>query len=77
MGAGVSDLPPLRTPRPVAAPQLLDLDSAASRLALAPRTVRRLAATGRLPYVRIGRALRLAEPDLAALIARSRVGGAS
>jgi excisionase family DNA binding protein len=68
-------LPPLRARPPVVAPQLLDLAAAAVRLALAPRTVRALAARGRLPYVRLGRSLRFTEADLADLIARSRVGG--
>jgi excisionase family DNA binding protein len=58
----------------VQTPQLLDLEAAASRLAVAPRTLREWAAAGRVPYYRLGRALRFSEADLVAFVARSRVG---
>ena len=57
------------------APQLLDLKAAAARLALAPRTLREWAAKGRVPYIRLGRALRFAEGDLARFVDEARVGG--
>ncbi len=37
-----------------------------------PKTVRRWIATGLLPVHRLGRQIRISEPDLAAFIARSR-----
>jgi excisionase family DNA binding protein len=71
---------PLRTPNPpppryVRPPplQLLDLKTVASRLAIAPRTVRGYAADGKLPYVRIGRLLRFEEADVTWFINEHRV----
>lgn len=60
---------PARTP-----PLAVDLAEAARLLSLAPRTVRRLASTGEIPYVRIGRALRFETAVLADFVARHRVG---
>lgn len=57
------------------APQLLALDAAASRLAVAPRTLRDWAAKGRIPYARFGRALRFREEDLARFVTDAMVGG--
>ncbi len=68
-------LPPLRARPLVVAPQLLDLVAAASRLAVAPRTLREWAAGGRIPYCRLGRALRFTEADLAAFIEATRIDG--
>lgn len=73
----IAGLRPLRTPAVVVAPQLLDLQAAAARLSLSVRTVRYLASRGELPAVRIGRALRFTETDVAAFIDRSRIGGAA
>lgn len=66
---------PLRAPAPVVAPQLLDLSAVAARLALGVRTVRYLVSRRELAAVRIGRSLRFAESDVAAFVARSRIGG--
>ena len=68
---------PLRAPAVVVAPQLLDLQAVAARLALGVRTVRYLVSRGELPAVRIGRALRFTEVDVARFIERSRIGGAA
>lgn len=66
---------PLRVRPPVQAPQLLALDDAASRLAIAPRTLREWASQGRLPFARFGRSLRFREEDLARLVTDAMVGG--
>jgi excisionase family DNA binding protein len=55
-----------------AAASLLTLAAVAARLAVCPRTVRRLIDRGELPHVRVGHAMRVAEPDLAEFIARNR-----
>ena len=55
--------------------RLLRIPDAAARLAVSPRTVRRMIASGRLPAVRLGRVVRLREEDLAALLASSVIGG--
>lgn len=47
--------------------RLLTAVEVANRLALAPITVRRLIASGRLPAVRLGRCVRVREGDLEAL----------
>jgi excisionase family DNA binding protein len=49
-------------------PQLLTTREIAKRLAVGKRTVERLAASGRLPAVRIGRLIRFKPADLAAFI---------
>lgn len=54
---------------------LVDLDEAARRLAVAPRTLRRLAAEGRVRYARLGRALRFRPCDLRAFADSHLVGG--
>jgi excisionase family DNA binding protein len=50
------------------AEQLLSVEDAARRLALRPGTVRKLIYARRLPAVKIGRAVRVREADLSALI---------
>lgn len=50
-------------------PHLIDLETAAARLAVSVRTVRRLIASGALPSVRILSARRIIATDLAAYIA--------
>lgn len=67
------EVPP--APAPDATPLLLGLAEAARRLAIAPRTLRRIAAEGRIPYARIGRALRFRPGDLEAFVEGSVVGG--
>lgn len=57
------------------APQLLPLDAAASRLAVAPRTLREWAAKGRIPFARFGRILRFREEDVARFVADAMVDG--
>jgi excisionase family DNA binding protein len=51
--------------------KLLTVDQAAERLALQPSTMRKLIYARRIPFVKLGRAVRLREEDLDALI---RVG---
>ena len=51
------------------APHLLDLETAADRLAVSVRTLRRLLAAGDLPSVRIRAARRILASDLSAYIA--------
>lgn len=55
-----------------AAKQLLDANTAAERLGLSVRTVRRLIVDGEIKVVRIGRAVRITEEDLEEAIARWR-----
>lgn len=47
---------------------LLKIPEAAQRLALSPATLRAWIATGRLPVVRLGRAVRVKADDVDALI---------
>ena len=57
------------------APHLLDLETAAARLAVSARTVRRLIASGALPSVRILSARRIIADDLTAYIASRIASG--
>jgi excisionase family DNA binding protein len=52
---------------------LYTVDQAAERLNTTPRFVRRLIAERRIPYVKLGRHVRIAERDIAAFIAAGRV----
>ena len=52
--------------------RLLLLDEAAEYLGIRPRTVEKLAHTGRLPFVKLGRATRYEVGDLDAFIERNR-----
>ena len=54
---------------------LIDLETAAARLAVSVRTVRRLVASGALPSVRILSARRIIATDLAAYIASRITSG--
>ena len=56
------------------APHLLSLETAADRLAVSTRTLRRLLAAGDLPSVRIRAARRIIATDLAAYIASRSTG---
>lgn len=56
-------------------PHLIDLETAAARLAVSTRTVRRLIASGALPSVRILSARRIIATDLAAFIASRIASG--
>jgi excisionase family DNA binding protein len=58
--------------KPAPAPRLLSTAAVAARLDVSQKTVRRLIENGQLPIHRIGRQVRISEPDLAAYIARSR-----
>ena len=61
-----------RPSRPPPAAPLLTFADVAEQLQVSPRTVRRLADAGALPVIRIGRAVRIAETDLAAYLRRAR-----
>lgn len=52
--------------------QLLTINEVARREAVSARTVRRQIENGDLPYYRIGRAIRVSEEDLAAMLKRAR-----
>jgi excisionase family DNA binding protein len=52
---------------------LLSIEQAAERLGTSVRFVRRLIAERRIAYVKLGRHVRIAAPDLDAFIATSRV----
>jgi excisionase family DNA binding protein len=59
--------------RATTAPMLVTVRAAAKILALGESTVYGLVASGELPFVRVGRAKRLAVRDLEQWIERSRV----
>jgi excisionase family DNA binding protein len=50
---------------------LLTVPEVAELLRLSPRSIRRLIADGRLPIVRLGRAIRIRPRDVEALVASS------
>jgi excisionase family DNA binding protein len=52
---------------------LLTVDQAAERLATKPRFIRRLIAEKRIPYVKLGAHVRIADQDVDAFIAAGRV----
>lgn len=52
---------------------LYTIDQAAERLNTTPRFVRRLIAERRVPFVKLGRHVRISEDDLAAFVAAGRV----
>jgi excisionase family DNA binding protein len=52
---------------------LLTVDQAAERLATKPRFIRRLIAEKRIPYVKLGAHVRIADHDVDAFIAAGRV----
>ena len=56
------------------APGLMSVAAVALQLDVSQKTVRRLIEDGDLAIHRIGRQIRISEPDLAAFIARSRCG---
>ena len=64
--------PPMAPPGG-ASPPLLTFVDVAEQLQVSPRTVRRLVDAGKLAVTRIGRAVRVAETDLAAYLRRARV----
>jgi excisionase family DNA binding protein len=53
-------------------PRLLSVDGTANALGLSPKTIRRMIDRGDLPVHRLGRAIRLAEHDVIAYLARTR-----
>jgi excisionase family DNA binding protein len=55
-----------------ALPRLLTVDATAEALALSPKSIRRMIDRGDLPTHRIGRAIRIAEPDVIAYLAQTR-----
>jgi excisionase family DNA binding protein len=57
--------------------RLRTIDEAAELLNVSPRTVRRLIESGALPVHRLGRLVRIADPDLAAFLAATRSVGAA
>ena len=52
---------------------LLSVEAAAEYLSASPRFIRRLVAERRVPYVKVGRLVRLAPEDLDVFIAAGRV----
>jgi excisionase family DNA binding protein len=52
---------------------LLTVDQAAERLATKPRFIRRLIAEKRIPYVKLGAHVRIADQDIDAFIIAGRV----
>ena len=54
---------------------LLSVTDVADALALSTRAIRRMIASGELPTVRFGRAIRIRQIDLDALIGRQLRGG--
>jgi len=54
---------------------LLSVPDVADALALSTRAIRRMIASGELPVVRFGRAIRIRQIDLDALIGRQLRGG--
>jgi len=56
---------------------LLSAEAVADLLSVSVRTVRRMNASGEIPIVRIGRAVRVRRVDIEALIGRNLTGGAS
>lgn len=54
---------------------LLSAEAVADLLSVSIRTVRRMIATGDIPVVRIGRAVRVRRVDIEALIGRYLTGG--
>jgi excisionase family DNA binding protein len=68
-----TEIPPLlhrRLSRPLT--KLRTIDETAEILAVSSRTVRRLIESGALPVHRLGRLVRIADADLAVLLAASR-----
>ncbi len=55
-----------------ATPQLFRVAEAAQRLAVSQSYLRRLIRDGKIPAIRLGRAVRLHEEDLNSLVLRSR-----
>jgi len=55
------------------AKQLHTIEEAAERLHVTPRMVRRLVQERRIPFLRVGRHIRLSAPDLERFLADSRV----
>ncbi|HET7518430.1 MAG TPA: helix-turn-helix domain-containing protein [Actinomycetes bacterium] len=53
--------------------KLLTVEEAADRLGTSVRFVRRLVLERRIAYIKIGRHVRIAEADLASLVAAGRV----
>ena len=52
---------------------LLDVDQAADRLGTSVRFIRRLIAERRIPYIKLGRHVRISTADLDSFIAAGRV----
>ena len=59
--------------RNIVTPHVLTVEETAAALRLSIRHVRRLIAERRIPYVRVGRAVRIDPDDLAAFIRSGRV----
>ncbi len=53
-------------------PQLLDYETASTRLGTTPRHLRRLVTERRIPFVKVGRFVRFDPADLDAYIAANR-----
>ena len=60
------------TAQPSRRPWLLSISHVAEHLGVSTKTVRRFNDAGALPTIRVGRTICIAEPDLAAYVARGR-----
>jgi excisionase family DNA binding protein len=60
------------TTSPLRLPRLFTVEQAADELVLSSKTIRRAIACGDLPVHRIGRLIRIAEPDLVAFFNKKR-----
>ena len=65
--------PDIPTRPRLALPRFFSIANVAAQLDVSQTTVRRLIAAGDLPVHRLGRQLRVSEPDLAGFLARSRL----
>jgi excisionase family DNA binding protein len=62
----------MKASSPARSPRLLSVQAVAAYLDMSEKTVRRLVARGDLPSHRIGRLLRISEPDLRAFLLTHR-----
>ena len=61
------------TDRGAGSARLLTIDQAADRLGVTPRMIRRLTSSRRLPYVKVGRLVRISEFEVGRFVEASTV----